>query len=72
MKHYARDNEGNYVGTESPAADAGLVFVPSQSSSEDMLQQVRKVAFSREHDQASFQVGYAMEYAGGYEKSNKT
>jgi hypothetical protein len=42
--------------------------VPSQSSSEDMLKQVSKVAFGKEHEQADFQVGYAMEYAGGYGK----
>jgi hypothetical protein len=53
-----------YVGTEKAAVDAGLVFVPSQSSDEELLEQVRKVAFGREHDQGAFQIGYAMEYRG--------
>ncbi|KAH7383863.1 hypothetical protein BKA66DRAFT_384253, partial [Pyrenochaeta sp. MPI-SDFR-AT-0127] len=48
VKHYAKDAEGNYVGTEKPAADAGLVFVMGKSSSEDILEQIRKVAFNRQ------------------------
>jgi len=48
-KHYAKDKDGNYVGTEKPAPDAGLVFVPSKSTPEDILAQVEKVAFGKEH-----------------------
>lgn len=51
--------------------DAGLVFVPGKSSSEDILEQVRKVAFGREHDQGAFQVGYAMEYRGTQSKERR-
>ena len=36
LKHYARDAEGNYIGTEKPAVDAGLVFVPGKSSNEEI------------------------------------
>ena len=49
LKHYAKDANGKYVGTEKPAVDAGLVFVPSKSTPEDILEQVRKVAFGKEH-----------------------
>jgi hypothetical protein len=30
LKHYAKDSEGNFIGTTSPAPDAGLVFVPGK------------------------------------------
>jgi len=49
LKFYAKDSNGNYIGTEKAAVDAGLVFVPSKSTSEDLLQQVRKVAFNKPH-----------------------
>lgn len=49
LKFYAKDSQGNYIGTEKAAVDAGLVFVPSKSTPEDLLQQVRKVAFGKEH-----------------------
>ncbi|KAI4944204.1 hypothetical protein J4E91_008757 [Alternaria rosae] len=42
--HYAKDAEGNFVGTGNPAPDLGLVFVPGKSSSEDMLKQANEVA----------------------------
>ncbi|KAI4651069.1 uncharacterized protein J4E79_009264 [Alternaria viburni] len=32
--HYAKDAEGNFVGTGNPAPDLGLVFVPGKGSSE--------------------------------------
>jgi SRSO17 transposase len=57
LKHYAKDEEGNYVGTEKPALDAALVFVPSKSTPEDLLQQVHKVAFGKHH--------YAMDFSAG-------
>ncbi|OCK76416.1 hypothetical protein K432DRAFT_428731 [Lepidopterella palustris CBS 459.81] len=59
-KYYAKDAEGNYVGTERAAPDAGLVFVPSKSTSEDILRQVRAVAFSKEHhiDDFGGKLGY--------------
>jgi hypothetical protein len=44
LKHYAKDAEGNYVGTGSPAPDAGLVFVPGKSTPEDLMRQVNEVA----------------------------
>ncbi|KAH7377616.1 hypothetical protein BKA66DRAFT_421931 [Pyrenochaeta sp. MPI-SDFR-AT-0127] len=45
LKHYAKDADGNYVGTHSPAPDAGLVFVLGKSTPEDLLRQVEEVAF---------------------------
>ncbi|KAF2032701.1 hypothetical protein EK21DRAFT_37285, partial [Setomelanomma holmii] len=48
LRKYANDADGNYVGTEAPAVDAGLVFVPGKNTSEDMLRQVHKVAFGME------------------------
>lgn len=49
LKFYAKDSGGNYIGTEKAAVDAGLVFVLSKSTPEDLLQQVRKVAFNKPH-----------------------
>lgn len=65
LKRYARDKEGNYVGTEAPAPDAGLVFVLGKSSKEELLQQVEKVAFGKEHDQQYYMNGWAAVNAGG-------
>ena len=45
LKHYAKDAEGNFVGTSSPAPDAGLVFVPGKSTPEGVMRQVKEVAF---------------------------
>jgi hypothetical protein len=44
LAHYAKDAEGNFVGTGSPAPDLALVYVPSRGSSEDMLRQCEEVA----------------------------
>jgi hypothetical protein len=55
LKHYAKDSQGNYAGTEKAALDAALVFVPSQHSSNDMLQQVQ-----------SFRTVFPVEVAGVY------
>jgi len=60
LKHYAKDEEGNYVGTEKPAVDAGLVFVPSKSTPDDLLQQVHKVAFGKQHHAMDFSAGASM------------
>ncbi|KAF2443183.1 hypothetical protein P171DRAFT_433491 [Karstenula rhodostoma CBS 690.94] len=60
LKHYAKDAEGNYVGTEKPAVDAGLVFVPSKSTPDDLLQQVQKVAFGKQHYAGDFSSGVGM------------
>ena len=57
LKHYAKDSEGNYVGTEKAAVDAGLVFVPSKSTPEHLLQQVHKVAFGKMHYAGDFSSG---------------
>jgi hypothetical protein len=65
LKRYARDAEGNYVGTEQPAVDAGLVFTMGKNSNEELLQQVRKVAFGLEHDQQYHMNGWAAVQAGG-------
>ncbi|KAJ4288596.1 hypothetical protein N0V90_011833 [Kalmusia sp. IMI 367209] len=68
LKHYAKDAQGNYVGTEKPAADAGLVFVPSKSTPDDILQQVRKVAFGKEHNALDFSagLGFGATMGGGF------
>jgi hypothetical protein len=65
LKHYAKDADGNYVGTEKPAADAGLVFVPSKSTPEDILQQVHKVAFGKQHYSSDYPSGWVITEAGG-------
>ena len=65
LKHYAKNLEGDYVGTEKPAVDAGLVFVLAKSSSEDILAQVRKVAFGREHDNDPYAAFYFPMAAAG-------
>ncbi|KNG49983.1 hypothetical protein DDE82_005188 [Stemphylium lycopersici] len=44
LAHYAKDAEGNFCGTGTPAPDLGLVFVPAKGSSEDMLRQAEEVA----------------------------
>jgi hypothetical protein len=58
LKHYAKDAEGNYVGTEKAAMDAGLVFVMGKSSDKELLEQVHKVAFGKEHEQQWFINGW--------------
>ncbi|KAF2728611.1 hypothetical protein EJ04DRAFT_91806 [Polyplosphaeria fusca] len=65
LKHYAKDAEGNYIGTEKPALDAPLVFVPSKSTPEDLLEQVHKVAFGKQHYVADFAGGWVATQAGG-------
>jgi hypothetical protein len=30
LKHYVKDAVGNFIGTATPAPDAGLVFVPGE------------------------------------------
>jgi hypothetical protein len=51
--HYAKDTQGKYIGTEQPAFDAGLVYVHS-STAQDIENQIKQVAFGREHDAAGF------------------
>lgn len=65
LKRYAKDAEGNYVGTEAPAVDAGLVFVPGKNTDEELMQQVRKVAFGKEHSNQYYMNGWAATQAGG-------
>ena len=61
LKHYAKDSEGRYIGTEKPAADAGLVFVASKGTPEELLAQVHKVAFGKMHYvDARYSTGFAM------------
>lgn len=45
IKHYAKDEEGNYIGTERPYPDHQLVFVPNKSTPDDILQQVSTFAY---------------------------
>jgi hypothetical protein len=49
IKHYAKDEEGNYIGTEKPYPDHQLVFVPNKSSPDDILQQLNEFVDVR-HD----------------------
>ena len=49
LKHYAKDDDGNYVGTESPYPDAGLVFVQSKSTDADVQEQIERVAQGRSY-----------------------
>jgi hypothetical protein len=48
LKHYVKDSEGNFIGTGNPAPDMGLVFVPGKSTEEDIMKQVKEVAFVRQ------------------------
>ncbi|KAF9701901.1 hypothetical protein EKO04_000569 [Ascochyta lentis] len=49
VKHYAKDDEGNYIGTEKPYPDCQLVFVPNKSTIEDILEQLNQFVDVR-HD----------------------
>lgn len=51
--HYAKDTQGNYIGTHKPAFDAGLVYVYS-STTQDIDDQIKQVAFGREHHASIF------------------
>ena len=64
-RYYAKDVEGNYVGTEKPAVDVGPVLVPSKPTLEEISRQVREVAFGREHHINDF--GGAWAYGGSGE-----
>jgi hypothetical protein len=48
LKHYAKDVEGNFVGTASPAPDFALVFVPGKSADEDLKRQFEEVALGKQ------------------------
>ncbi|KAF1850572.1 uncharacterized protein K460DRAFT_382240 [Cucurbitaria berberidis CBS 394.84] len=48
LKFYAKDAEGNFVGTSHPAADAALVFVPGKSTDLDLMKQVDEVVFAKQ------------------------
>jgi len=58
QKHYAKDPEGNYIGTEKPAVDAGLVYVLAKSTPEDLEKQIRQVAYGKQHEIVSFGGAY--------------
>jgi hypothetical protein len=60
LKHYAKDEEGNYIGTEKAAADAALVFVPGSNTPEDILKQVHQVAFGKMHHPMDFSAGASL------------
>ncbi|KAH6642056.1 hypothetical protein C7974DRAFT_286614, partial [Boeremia exigua] len=48
-ERYAHDAEGNLVGTGVMAPDAGLVFIPSKGTEQDLLDQVSRMAHSRKN-----------------------
>ncbi|CAO2653431.1 Nn.00g028420.m01.CDS01 [Neocucurbitaria sp. VM-36] len=48
LKHYAKDSEGNFIGTSNPAPDSALVFVPGKSTPEDVMRQVEEVVFRKQ------------------------
>lgn len=54
--HYAKDANGNYIGIGKPASDAGMVYVYS-STAQDIDDQLKKVAFGREHHPLSYPIG---------------
>lgn len=51
--HYAKDANGNYIGTEKPAFDADLVYVHT-ATAEEVDEQVKRVAFGKEHHSSNF------------------
>jgi len=53
--HYAMDRQGNYIGTGKPAFDSGLVYVYS-STAQDIDNQIKQVAFGKEHNGSGFGV----------------
>lgn len=60
-ERYAHDAEGNFIGTGVKAPDAGLVFIPSKGTEQDLLDQVSKMAHSRRnHDPYAFNDGHGM------------
>lgn len=60
-ERYAHDAEGNFIGTGLKAPDAGLVFIPSRGTEQDLLDQVSKMAHStKNHDPRAFNDGYGM------------
>ncbi|KAF1922852.1 uncharacterized protein M421DRAFT_426474 [Didymella exigua CBS 183.55] len=60
-ERYAHDAEGNFIGTGVKAPDAGLVFIPSKGTEQDLLDQVSKMAHSRKnHDPYAFNDGHGM------------
>jgi hypothetical protein len=46
--------DSNYIGTEKPAHDASMVFIPARSSQADLQEAVAKTAFGKEHYANSF------------------
>jgi hypothetical protein len=48
LKHYVKDAEGNFIGSGNPAPDMELVFVPGKSTPEDIMKQLKEVAFARQ------------------------
>lgn len=60
-ERYAHDAEGNFIGTGLKAPHAGLVFIPSRGTEQDLLDQVSKMAHStKNHDPRAFNDGYGM------------
>jgi hypothetical protein len=47
LERYARDVNGEFIGTGQPAPDAGLVFVPSKGTPDELLRQVEKAVGGR-------------------------
>jgi hypothetical protein len=50
LERYAKDVNGEFIGTGEPAPDAGLVFVPSKGTPEELLEQVKVAVGSRRWD----------------------
>jgi hypothetical protein len=59
LERYAKDVNGNFVGTGKPAPDAGLVFVPSKSTPEELLKQVHDAVAQRTHNTDPYGPGAA-------------
>jgi hypothetical protein len=64
-ERYAHDAQGNFIGTGRKAPDAGLMFIPSKSTDQDILNQVSQFAHARQHDPHAFMDGHGMMPIGG-------
>ena len=50
LERYAKDANGEFIGTGRPAPDAGLVFVPSKGTPDELLRQVKEAVGTRNTD----------------------
>lgn len=65
-ERYVHDQNGNFIGTGVRAPDAGLVFIPTKGTEQDLLDQVSKFARTRKQDPRAHIDGYGMMPFGGF------